>query len=317
MPLRLNSGISMPIIGYGTWKIPHNVCADRVYQAVKSGYRLFDCAQDYGNEKKVGDGLKRAMDDGLVKREELFVISKLWNSYHHPDNVEKALDITMKDLNLDYIDLFLIHFPIAFKFVPFEEKYPAGTYCGDGDKIVLEKVPIIDTWRAMEALVAKGKLKSIGVSNFNGAVLMDLLSSAKIPPAVLQIEHHPYLQQPQLIKWVQKNGIKVIAYSSFGPQSFLELENPRALECKPLFQQEDIVRIAAAHNVSPAKVLLRWSTQNEIAVIPKGDTPEQLAQNLQVNDFDLSAEDMAAIEKLDKNVRFNDAWDFAGLPTFY
>lgn len=315
--LQLNSGYKMPLTGYGTWKIPHSVCAQQVYDAVGQGYRLFDCAQDYANEKQVGEGLARAMRDGLVTRDELFVILKLWNSYHHPDHVEQALDRTLADLQLDYLDIFMMHFPIAFKFVPFEEKYPASTYCGDGDKIVLDKVPILDTWRVMESMIAKGKAKSIGISNFNGSNLIDLLAGARVPPAVLQIEHHPYLQQPRLVQWAQSQGIVVIAYSSFGPQSFLELNNPRATGCTPLFIQEDIVKIAKAHGVSPPQVLLRWSTQNNIAVIPKGDSKEMMAENFKSDHFDLTADELQTIGKLDRNLRFNDPWDWAGLPTFY
>lgn len=307
----------MPQIGYGTWKIPTEVCPEQVYNAVTAGYRMFDCAQDYANEKEVGLGLQKALNEGIVKREDLFVILKLWNSYHHPDNVEAALDRTLADLKLDYLDLFMIHFPIAFKFVSFEQKYPASTYCGDGDKIILEKVPIIATWKAMESLVSKGKIRSLGVSNFNGATLMDLLSGATIPPAVLQIEHHPYLQQPNLINWTQEKGIAIIAYSSFGPQSFIELNNPKALKCTPLFIEENIVRIAKKHGASPSQVLLRWSTQNNISVIPKGDLPEHLELNFNSLAFDLDDEDLKDIETLDIGLRFNDAWEWAGLPTFY
>ncbi|SGZ56686.1 CIC11C00000000893 [Sungouiella intermedia] len=315
--MKLNSGYDMPQIGYGTWKIPKDICAEKVYNAVKAGYRLFDGAQDYANEKEVGDGLKRVIDEGIVKREDLFIVLKLWNSFHHPDNVEAALDRTLSDLKLDYLDLFLIHFPIAFKFVPFEVKYPPGTYCGDGDKIVLEKVPILDTWKTLERLVSSGKIRSIGVSNFNGAVLMDLLSGATIPPAVLQIEHHPYLQQPNLINWTQSNGIVVTAYSSFGPQSFLEMKYPKAENCVPLFAEKTITRIAEKHSVKPSQVLLRWSTQNNIAVIPKGDLPEHLELNMNSTGFDLDDQDLKDIEKLDIGVRFNDAWEWAGVPTFY
>lgn len=315
--IKLNSGYEMPQVGFGCWKVDNKTCADQIYNAIKVGYRLFDGAEDYGNEKEVGEGINRAIADGLVARDELFVVSKLWNNFHHPDNVEKALDKTLSDLNLEYLDLFLIHFPIAFKFVPFEEKYPPGFYCGDTNKFIYEDVPIIDTWRALEKLVEKGKIRSIGVSNFNGSLLVDLLRAAKIKPAVLQIEHHPYLQQPQLIKWVKSKGIAVTAYSSFGPQSFVELNHPKVGSCTTLFEHEDILSIAKKHGKSPGQVLLRWATQNGLAVIPKSNKTERLVQNLNVNDFDLSALDLSAIAKLDIGLRFNDPWDWDEIPIFH
>ena len=122
----LNNGVKMPLIGLGCWKIPNEVCATQVYEAIKLGYRLFDGAEDYGNEKEVGEGIKRAIEEGVVKREELFVVSKLWNNFHHPDNVAKALKRTLSDMQLEYLDLFYVHFPLAFKFVPLEERYPPG-----------------------------------------------------------------------------------------------------------------------------------------------------------------------------------------------
>lgn len=306
----------MPSVGFGCWKVDNATCADTIYNAIKVGYRLFDGAEDYGNEKEVGDGINRALDEGLVARDELFVVSKLWNSFHDPKNVEKALDRTLSDLKVDYLDLFLIHFPIAFKFVPFEEKYPPGFYCGDGDKFHYEDVPLIDTWRALEKLVEKGKIRSIGISNFSGALIQDLLRSAKIKPAVLQIEHHPYLQQPRLIEYVQSQGIAITAYSSFGPQSFVELNHPRVKDVKPLFEHDVIKSVADKVKKTPAQVLLRWATQRGLAVIPKSNNPDRLLSNLKVNDFDLSQEDFQEISKLDIELRFNNPWDWDKIPTF-
>lgn len=306
----------MPSVGFGCWKVDNATCADTIYNAIKVGYRLFDGAEDYGNEKEVGEGINRAIDEGLVARDELFVVSKLWNSFHDPKNVEKALDRTLSDLKVDYLDLFLIHFPIAFKFVPFEEKYPPGFYCGDGDKFHYEDVPLIDTWRALEKLVEKGKIRSIGISNFSGALIQDLLRGAKIKPAVLQIEHHPYLQQPRLIEYVQSQGIAITAYSSFGPQSFVELNHPRVKDVKPLFEHDVIKSVADKVKETPAQVLLRWATQRGLAVIPKSNNPDRLLSNLKVNDFDLSQEDFQEISKLDIELRFNNPWDWDKIPTF-
>lgn len=166
-------------------------------------------------------------------------------------------------------------------------------------------VPIQETWQALESLVItkdnpKGLLRSIGVANFNAQLLYDVLRYAKIKPAVNQVEHHPYLVQPELVKMCQENNIAVTAYSSFGPQSFLELKNKRALEVGPLFENQTVAGIAKKHGKTPAQVLLRWATQREIIVIPKSNNQERLAQNLDSLGFDLTAEELASIAALDK-----------------
>ncbi|KAG7192706.1 NAD(P)H-dependent D-xylose reductase (XR) [Scheffersomyces spartinae] len=315
--IKLNSGYDMPLVGFGCWKVTNDTCAETVYNAIKTGYRLFDCAQDYGNCKEIGQGLKKAFDEGVVKREDLFITSKLWNNYHDPKHVEEALDKVLSDMQLSYLDLFLIHFPIAFKYVPIEEKYPPGFYCGDGDNFHYEKVPLLETWKAMEALTETGKVRSVGISNFNASLILDLLRGCKLVPAVLQIEHHPYLQQPQLVEFCNKNGIAITGYSSFGPQSFLELNQDRALKTPTLFEHDVIKSIANNHKKTPAQILLRWATQRNIAVIPKSNNQGRLLQNLEVVDFDLTTEELKKIESLDIKLRFNDPWDWDKIPIFY
>ncbi len=193
--------------------------ADTVVAAISAGYRHLDCAADYGNEVEVGQGIARAIKEGLVKREELHVTSKLWCTYHHPDHVELACKKSLLDLGLEYLDLYLIHFPISTKFVPIETRYPPEwTYdpSAKEPKIELVDVPVSDTWRAMEGLRGKGLVRDIGVANFNCQGLRDLVSFAKVKPAVLQVELHPLLQQPQLVRFAQSNGIHVTAYSPLG-----------------------------------------------------------------------------------------------------
>ncbi|SCU85332.1 LAFA_0D15104g1_1 [Lachancea sp. 'fantastica'] len=321
--VKLNNGLEMPLVGLGLWKIPNEVCATQVYEAIKLGYRLFDGAQDYGNEKEVGQGIRRAIDEGIVERKDLFVVSKLWNSYHDPKNVKPALQRTLQDLGLDYLDLFYIHFPLAFKYVPFEEKYPPGFYTSaEDDKngiISLEKVPILDTYRALESLVEEGLIKLIGISNFRGILIHDLLAGAKIPPVALQIEHHPYLTQEQLLEYAKQVEIQVVAYSSFGPQSFIELDSELAKTTPTLFEHDTVKKIADRHNATASEVLLRWATQRGVAIIPKSSNKERLSTNLEINErLTLTDSDLAEISSLNKNIRFNDpfTWLDSKFPVF-
>ncbi|PSS02101.1 NAD(P)H-dependent D-xylose reductase [Coniella lustricola] len=315
--IKLSSGYEMPLVGYGIWKVPKENAADSVYNAIKLGYRHIDGAHDYQNSAEAGEGVRRALKEGVCKREELFIVSKLWNNYHARPHVLEMAEFENKNWGVDYLDLYLIHFPIAQKHFPMSElKYPCF-WSDAAQKTVAPQVPvpIQETWQALESLVIsdsnpRGLLRSIGVANFNASLLYDVLRYAKIKPAVNQVEHHPYLVQPGLIAMCQENGIAVTAYSSFGPQSFLELKNKRALDVGTLFENETVVRIAKAHNKTPAQVLLRWATQRDIIVIPKSNNRERLAQNLDSTGFDLSAEELASISALDKGLRFNDPADF-------
>lgn len=260
---------------------------------------------DYGNEVESGQGVARAIKEGIVKREELFIVSKLWNSFHDGAKVEPICRKQLADWGVEYFDLYIVHFPIALKYVDPSVRYPPGWH-NEAGELELGNASIQETWTAMESLVDKKLARSIGVSNFSAQLLMDLLRYARIRPATLQIEHHPYLTQTRLVDYAQREGLAVTAYSSFGPLSFLEL-NLKDAHSTPLLFEHDVVKgIAQKHGRTPAQVLLRWATQRKIAVIPKSNNPTRLAQNLQVTDFDLEKSELEAISALDKGLRFND-----------
>lgn len=240
-----------------------------------------------------------------MKREELFIVSKLWNSFHDGDKVEPICRKQLSDWGVDYFDLYIVHFPIALKYVDPSMRYPPG-WANEAGKLELSNASIQETWTAMETLVDKKLARSIGVSNFSAQLLMDLLRYARVRPATLQIEHHPYLTQVRLVDYAQREGLTVTAYSSFGPLSFLELDLKHAQSTPLLFEHEVVKGIAEKHSRTPAQVLLRWATQRKIAVIPKSNNPKRLAQNLQVTDFELDGGELEAISALDKGLRFND-----------
>lgn len=301
------SGQKMPLVGFGAWKVPQETCADTIYNAIKTGYRLIDGAQDYDNEKQCGEGVNRAIKEGIIKREDIFITSKLWNTFHAKEHVKKVLKRTLSDWNLEYVDLFLIHFPIAQKYVDPEERYPPSIV-NDKEKNVayFQNTPISETWAALEECVEEGLCKNIGISNFNAGLIRDLLTYAKIRPAVLQIEHHPYLTQEALVKYVQSENIAITAYSTFGPQSFIEMNHPAVNQQVLVLEHPTVQNIAKAHSRTPAQVILRWATQRNIAVIPKTNNQERLQQNLKSYDFDLTEGQLKQISDLNINLRFND-----------
>ena len=222
MNLTLRTGDQMPALGLGTWKIPRDVCAETVHAAIAAGYRHLDCACDYGNEVEVGQGIARAIDEGLVTREDLWITSKLWNTYHRPEHVEPAIRRTLADLGTAYLDLYLIHFPISLRFVPFEVRYPPEWVFdpqAEPARMEFDDVPIATTWAAMEELSRAGLTRNIGVCNMTTGFLMDLLASTSIPPAVLQVEVHPYLTQERLVRFAALHDIAVTAFSPLGAGS--------------------------------------------------------------------------------------------------
>lgn len=310
----------MPKVGFGLWKISQDICADAVYEAIKAGYRHLDSACDYGNEVQVGQGIKRAIEEGICAREDLWITSKLWNTYHAKEHVQQAIERSLADLQLDYLDLYLIHFPIAQPFVAFDDRYPPEWITDPGaenPKMELAPVPLYQTWHAMEALVEKGLTKEIGVCNYNTGLLNDLMAYAKIKPAMLQVESHPYLTQERLMKLANQYDIQVTAFSPLGALSYLELDMAGAAES---VLEQSVVKAAAQRlGKTPAQVVLRWGVQRGNAIIPKTSRPERLAENLAIFDFELSQQEMDDINALNSNRRFNDPGHFCeeAFNTFY
>lgn len=256
--VKLNNGVEMPILGFGVYQInDQQVCEESVVEAIKAGYRLIDTATIYGNEEAVGRAIKHCG----IKREELFITTKLWINDAGYEKAKKAFETSLKKLGLDYLDLYLIHQPY-------------------GD--------VYGSWRAMEELYKEGKIKAIGVSNFEPDRLIDLILNNKIVPAVNQIETHPFCQQIKTGEYLKEKQVQL---ESWGP--FAEGKNN-------LFSNETMKTIAAKYNKSIAQVILRWLIQRGIICIPKSTHKERIIENFNVFDFKLSDEDMQIIKSLDQ-----------------
>jgi diketogulonate reductase-like aldo/keto reductase len=307
----LRTGDKMPKVGLGTWKGDAVAVKAAVEEALKAGYRHLDCACDYGNEEAVGAAIATSLTAGVCTREELWVTSKLWNTYHAKEHVEAACRKTLADLGLDYLDLYLIHFPISLKFVPFEKRYPPE-WIFDPDaadpQMVLSDVPISETWAAMENLKKKGLVKNIGVSNFNCQSLMDLLKYCEIAPAVNQVESHPYFQQRKLLQYCKHAGILITAFSPLGSSSYIELGMAKDVG---VLNEESVSAIGKKHNKTPAQVVLRWNVQRGASIVPKSTNANRLVENLSIFDFELDDAEMATVAALERNIRYNDPGEFA------
>ena len=295
--LSFTNSDQMPILGLGTWKAEPGEVGAAVIEAIRAGYRHIDCAAIYGNEAEIGAALQEAFAAGNVRREELWITSKLWNNAHGKAQVGEALRNTLKDLQLDYLDLYLIHWPVAFcadvVFAAKPEQF-----------LSLEKMPLSETWSGMEACVQQGLTRHIGVSNFNSDHLEEISQAATIKPEMNQVELHPYLQQLELLEYCRKKQIHLTAYSPLGsmdrPDVLKKADEPNLLE------NATVRAIAEAHGCSPAQVLIRYAIERGTAVIPKSTNPARIAENIKAAELSLSSADMAALGKLEAGFRYVD-----------
>ncbi|KAI5364019.1 putative aldo/keto reductase, aldo-keto reductase, NADP-dependent oxidoreductase [Septoria linicola] len=267
----LNTGAKIPAVGFGTWQAaPHEV-ENAVEEALKQGYRHIDGAAIYQNENEVGAGIRKSG----VPRDQIFLTGKLWNTKHRPEDVEAALDKSLKDYGTDYLDLYLIHWPVAFKsgdkFFPLNDE---GIFSIDEEYQQDDK--LAETYNAMVKLLSTGKVKAVGVSNFNKRRLEHLLTKTSTVPAVNQIEAHPYLQQPELFEYCKSKGIVVEAYSPLGNNQTGE---PRTVD------DPKVHEVAKAVSNDPGAVLAAWGVQRGQVVLPKSVTPSRIAANLKVKEL--------------------------------
>ena len=287
-----SNGAKIPSIGLGTANVTSDV-SEVVYSSIKDGVRLIDTASKYGSEEAVGKGIKKAIDEGIVKREDLFVITKL--SEFEITEPEVAVKRSLKTLGLDYIDIYLLHWPIFFHITEKGEKK--------------DKVPMHIMWPIMESFVEKGYTKFIGVSNYNVQSLLNLLSFCKIKPVVNEIEFHPYLYQKHLVEFCRSEDIILLGYNPLvrGPYSAETADEKN----RNLLGEQTIIDLSKKYNKTVGQIVLNWSVSREVIPIPMTSSLHRMKENLGSTDFAMEKEDLEKIDKLNRNQRYgrSEIWD--------
>jgi diketogulonate reductase-like aldo/keto reductase len=279
---------SIPVVGFGTLIPDLAATTQATGTALAAGYRHLDCAERYRNEEAVGEAIREALDAGTVAREDLFVTTKLWNTNHRPDRVRPALDASCQRLHVDYVDLYLIHTPYAF--VPGDDQDPRDEH---GEVIYDKEVTLVETWHALEQLVDDGVAKAIGVSDISLDKLREVVAAARIKPAVVQVESHPYLPEWELLEFCEENGIVLLAFAPLGHGM------------KPsLLEDPVITAIAERTHISPAQVALSWAAQRGTAFLTTSTKPERIQQNYQIVRLPEDAMDEMRTG-ITTNIRFN------------
>nr|XP_002132077.1 aldose reductase-related protein 1-like [Ciona intestinalis] len=292
--LTLNTGAKMPLLGFGTWQTPKEEIKKCVELAIDEGYRHIDGAWVYQNEEGIGEAVEAKIKEGIIKREDIFITSKLWSTFHEADDVRESLLETLSLLKTDYVDLYLMHWPWSMKKVG-KEILPKD----ENGKFLYTDVDYVDAWKAMESVCKEGLAKNIGVSNFNEFQVSRLLKECTVVPAVNQMEVHPYLADTKRIEFFQSKGIRVTAYSPLG-----SAQRPWGKPEEPVVLNDPTLNsVAKRLGKTAAQVALRFQIQRDVIVIPKSVKPHRIRENAQIFDFKLSDDDMKLIAGVDKNWR--------------
>ena len=312
--VKLNNGMEMPILGLGTYAVSGQILLDGSFRdtlsllqsrdneavevikhAIDNGYRHIDTALFYQNEAQVGQAIREKIADGTVKREDIFLVTKLWNTYHDPAKVEDGCRISLNNLGLDYIDLYLMHTPMGSKY--FGDKFENLMPKDSEGNIDFSDVDYLDTWKAMEKLVEKGLVKAIGVSNFNSEQLARVLAEGSIKPVTNQVECNPYINQKEFTKFCKDRDVTLTAYTPLGHMK------PTPSGATAAWQDERVIEIGKKYNKTPAQVILRYLIQLGVMPIPKSANKERVVQNINIFDFELTEDEVQVLDSFNSGER--------------